>query len=127
MRARTIVAGLAAFALVACDYYYGGPDGTSGRPPTNDSTEALIQMVGNAFLPDTDTVFVGAVVTWRNRDSTFHTVTTVLGAPEFFDSGDIPRDSAFVRQMNFAGIYPYLSRHDTTAGGGGMRGVLLVR
>jgi plastocyanin len=128
MRLRSLCAALMLSCYVAaCDYYYNGPDGVTGPPPpAADSTAVLIRMVNNAFAPDTDTVVVGAVVTWRNFDTTAHTVTTVGGTPEAFDSGDIPDSTDFEHTMLVAGVYPYFCRHHGTATTG-MRGVLIVR
>ncbi|MDD5503407.1 MAG: amidase, partial [Candidatus Thermoplasmatota archaeon] len=78
-----------AFALAAlsvllvassgCSYYQTS-DGGSGTPPAN-----TIWITNYKFNPSTLTVSAGTTVTWINKDSVAHTVTS----PGNFDSGNI--------------------------------------
>jgi amicyanin len=74
-----------------------------------------------AFSPATITVKAGTKVTWTNKDSTPHTVTTDSGAPESFDSGSMDKDATFSFTFTKAGTYEYICTFHPS-----MRGTVVV-
>lgn len=76
----------------------GGP----GAPTGPDANEVFIQ--GNGFSPSTRTVAANTTITWTNKDSTPHTVTSDIGA---FDSGTINTNGTFSHTFTTAGTYSY--------------------
>ncbi len=71
----------------------------SGSPGTN---EVWIQ--GMAFSPSVITVAAGTTITWTNKATIDHTVTSDTG---LFDSGDIGSNGTFSFKFTTAGSYPY--------------------
>jgi plastocyanin len=69
-------------------------------PPANE-----VWMQNTAFTPSTITVSVNTTITWRNKDSMTHTVTSNNGA--FSSSGNISGGGTFSHQFTTAGTYPY--------------------
>jgi plastocyanin len=86
---------------------------TETRLLASSSTTADITIVSNAaaqgtaapFSPVSFTVKVGATVTWVNRDSSVHTVTS-LGS-SLFDSGNIPAGGTYSYTFSQPGTYQY--------------------
>lgn len=80
--------------------------GSSNPYGTGDSTpganEVFIQ--GMAFTPSTITVTAGTTITWTNKDSYAHTVTS---DSKLFDSGNIANGGTFSFTFATAGTYPY--------------------
>lgn len=60
------------------------------------------------FSPETVTIPVGTTVTWVNRTSAIHTVTSRTGA---FDSKDVPPGQEFKYTFTQAGTYDYYCRY----------------
>lgn len=76
---------------------------TSGTVSTSATgTDVTIQ--SNAFNPDSLTIKVGETVTWTNKDSYAHTVTSDNGV---FDSGNIASGATFSFTFNTEGTYSY--------------------
>jgi plastocyanin len=71
----------------------------SGSPPANE-----VWMQNTAFTPSSITVSVNTTITWRNKDSVTHTVTSNTSV---FDSGNIAAGGNFTHQFLAAGTYPY--------------------
>ena len=80
-------------------YSMGNDKGSSGSPGTN---EVWIQ--GMAFSPSVITVAAGTTITWTNKATIDHTVTSDTG---LFDSGDIGSNGTFSFKFTTAGSYPY--------------------
>jgi plastocyanin len=59
---------------------------------------------GKFFAPGREVVLVGDTVTWRNADSSSHTVTADDGA---FDSGSFGPGASFSRSFQAPGVYKY--------------------
>jgi plastocyanin len=59
---------------------------------------------GKFFAPGREVVLIGDTVTWRNADSSSHTVTADDGA---FDSGSFGPGATFSRSFQAAGVYKY--------------------
>ena len=70
------------------------------------------------FSPETVTISVGTTVTWVNRTSVIHTVTSRTGA---FDSRDVQPGQEFKYTFTQAGTYDYYCRYH-----GGMAGRIIV-
>jgi plastocyanin len=66
---------------------------------------ASAQNVAQPYSPSNFTVKVGTTVTWVNKDSTTHTVTS-LGS-NLFDSGDLPLGASFSYTFTQPGTYQY--------------------
>lgn len=64
-----------------------------------------VEMKDFKFQPDTLNVKVGTKVTWINRDSTFHTVTSVGSGP--LQSGNIQAGQTYTYTFSEAGTYDY--------------------
>ncbi len=76
---------------------------TSGIASTPASgTDVTIQ--SNAFNPDSLTIKVGETVTWTNKDSYAHTVTSDSGV---FDSGNFASGATFSFTFDTEGSYSY--------------------
>ena len=69
-------------------------------PPANE-----VWMQGNTFNPGSITVSANTTITWRNKDSNSHTVTSNTGGQ--FDSGTIAGGGTYTHQFTTAGTYPY--------------------
>ncbi len=97
-----ILLALVTTIIIGCkknnDYQPMSSSSTS-NPPAN---EVWIQ--GSAFNPSSITVSVNTTVTWKNKDSYTHTVTSNTGA---FDSGNISAGGTYTHQFTTAGTYPY--------------------
>ncbi len=134
MKARwvVVVAGAAmAAALSACDQYYHSEKATAGNlPSAPDTTRGLADIVikDSVFVPSGDTVVIGQLVTWKNFDSTQHSVTATPGSAEQFDSGPLQFGQTFTHRFTNPGLTRYVDRFrstDTTNGRG--QGTVLVK
>ncbi len=83
--------------------------GGSGAPPAASTSSKPV--AGNsvtisnfAFSPATVTVAVGTTVTWTNKDSVAHTVTSDTGA---FDSGNLSPNGTYSYKFTTSGTFPY--------------------
>ena len=111
------VLSLAVVGLSACGYQTSAPatpppalspatppqPGT-GSVPSQAPAPANVTLSGFAFSPATVTVPAGTKVTWTNKDSTTHTVTSNTGA---FDSGNVPVGGTFSFTFSRAGTFQY--------------------
>ena len=88
---------------------------SSGTPPANE-----VWMQSNSFTPGSITVSVNTTVTWRNKDSVTHTVTSNSGSE--LNSGNISGGGTFTHQFTTAGTYAY---HCTIHSG--MTGTVVVQ
>lgn len=87
--------------------------GCAGSGSTAASTAATtasgaggqaVAIQSNSFNPASLTIKVGETVTWTNKDSYAHTVTSDNGA---FDSGSINNGATFSFTFKTAGTYSY--------------------
>ena len=67
-------------------------------------TSLKVDISDFAFVPATVTVPVGATITWTNKDSAAHTVSS---QDNLFDSGNLPRGSAFSYTFPQEGAFLY--------------------
>jgi len=84
----------------------GGPTTTSAAPsPAGASMAAAgVQIKNFAFAPASQTVTAGQTVTWKNDDTTDHTVTADDNS---FDSGLLAPGKTFTHTFAAAGTYAY--------------------
>lgn len=116
---------VAAAMLVAGVSGCGGGDGDGGTTPSGGGRTNNPVMRNTAFVPTPDTVTAGATVRWTNNDGFAHTVTSVPGSGESFDSGNVAGAGTFSRAFNTAGTFNYYCTiHGTPTSG--MRGTIVV-
>ena len=81
-----------------------------GNKPAQSTTAGTtatgfnVTMSNFAFSPSTLTVSVGTAVTWTNKDSTTHTVTSDTGV---FSSGGMSQNATYSYTFNTAGTFKY--------------------
>ena len=78
------------------------PTPTLATTPT--AAHANVNISGFAFVPSTFTVSVGTTVTWTNKDSTSHTVTS---NDNLFSSGTLANGATFQHTFNQKGTFQY--------------------
>jgi nitrite reductase (NO-forming) len=91
----------------------GNTTSAQGGNSVTISPGSSVPSNGKFFVPDILTVSKGTTVTWTNRDSTLHTVTS--GSPEsgnsgtgtVFDSSYLAAGKTFQHQFNIAGTFDY--------------------
>jgi plastocyanin len=91
----------------------GNTTSASGGNSITISPGSSVPSNGKFFVPETLTVSKGTTVTWTNKDSTLHTVTS--GSPEsgnsgtgtVFDSSYLAAGKTFQHQFNIAGTFDY--------------------
>jgi plastocyanin len=114
MRSFLVPAALAATALAAC----GGSSSTGTAAPAMaaakpaavtaaaTSPRATVRIVDFAYKPKTLRVVVGARVTWRNADTTNHSVTFHHGGPKAI--GNLRPGAHAVRAFPSTGRFTYV-------------------
>ena len=109
----------ASFALIAVGFLVGGTSigvlasGVETRLLANPGTTANVTILRgaadpsnvHAFSPAAPSVKVGEAVTWVNKDTVAHTVTSEGNA--LFDSGNLPTGGTFRFTFTKAGTYHY--------------------
>src|SRR5574337_207231 len=78
--------------------------GTAYVPAADSTNNGAVTIQNFAFGPDTLTIPVGTTVTWTNKDSVSHTVTSKNGT---FDSGALSQGQTFQFTFNAPGPYDY--------------------
>lgn len=78
------------------------PTPTPATTPT--PANANVEISGFAFVPSTLTVSVGTTVTWTNKDSASHTVTS---NNNLFESGTLQTGATFQHTFNQKGTFEY--------------------
>ncbi len=80
---------------------------TAAATPVN-STQVAIAIQNFSFNPQTITIKTGTTVTWTDKDTTPHTVTSDSGAPASFNSGPLAAPGGtFKFTFTQAGTYTY--------------------
>jgi plastocyanin len=87
---------MVSMTLAGCTKKDDGNGGTDG---------ALVEMKDFKFQPTEKTVAKGTKVTWKNRDSTFHTVTSNGSGP--LKSGNVQAGQSFSYTFTEPGTYEY--------------------
>jgi plastocyanin len=75
-----------------------------GAAPGPDFKPAAVVIENFAFSPATITVAIGTTVTWTNKDSATHTVTSRTA---IFDSGKLSPGDSFSYTFNTKGDFEY--------------------
>jgi nitrite reductase (NO-forming) len=91
----------------------GNTTSAQGGNSVTISPGSSVPSNGKFFVPDILTVSKGTTVTWTNRDSTLHTVTS--GSPESgnsgtgteFDSSYLAAGKTFLHQFSISGTFDY--------------------
>ncbi len=76
--------------------------GTSTSTGQKSSETATVSIKDFAFNPDSVTIAVGGTVTWKNNDSTTHTVKGVD-----FESGNLKPGDTFSQTFDKVGTFDY--------------------
>lgn len=118
-----IILVVALLVIAAAGYFYmqspetdkdmnANPAPTSGdvtpqTPSTTPTTpqSLTVDITGFAFSPATLTIHVGDSVTWTNKDSASHTVTSNAGSE--LSSNTLGKDQSYSHTFNTAGTYAY--------------------
>ena len=66
---------------------------------------------GLTYSPSNYTVKIGTIVTWVNKDTAIHTVTSQ--GSNLFSSGDLPTGAAFSFTFTQPGVYHYYCTYHT--------------
>ena len=93
-------------ALSGCDFFKSlyGPDQDDGtNPPVSTQT---VQIVNFSFQPATIHVKAGTTVTWIQKDSAPHTVTSTNPAG-LFASANLSQGQQFTFTFSKPGVYEY--------------------
>lgn len=80
------------------------PVSTPTTPNTPAASSASITLANFAFSPASITVKAGTKVTWTNKDSTTHTVTSDTGV---FNSGNLAPNASFSFTFSNTGTFTY--------------------
>ncbi len=102
--------------LIMFGFLTGCSKSSSSNPtaPSNPTSPGPNQvwMQNSQFVPASLTVSTGTKVTWTNKDSYAHTVTSgTPGNPTgLFDSGNISSDGIFSYTFDSTGTYKYYCR-----------------
>ena len=97
-------------ALSACSSSYSsGSTSTPSSTISSTTTQApaassAVTIASFAFAPASLTVKVGTTVTWTNKDSTTHTVTSDNNV---FSSSDLASNASYSFTFNTAGTFSY--------------------
>jgi plastocyanin len=110
---------LLALVVAACGQA-AQPTPSSGGSGTPVAGQAAVVMQNTQFQPNSLTVKVGTTVTWTNKESLQHTVTSDTG---LFDSGLLSQGGTFSYTFTKAGEYSY---YCTPHRGLGMTGKIIV-
>jgi plastocyanin len=106
-------------ALFALGFVFGGgfigvlASGVEARLLANAGSTSDVTIVAgssdpthvHSYSPGTLAVKVGATVTWVNKDTVTHTVTSQ--GRSLFDSGNLPTGATFSFRFTQIGTYPY--------------------
>ncbi len=97
---------------------------TSGSPPSSAATgPGAVEMRASQFQPSTLTIKVGESVTWINRDSYAHTVTSDAGGSPL-DSPTLGPKESWTYTFSDPGTYAYhCTPHAYRDGSGEYRGM----
>ncbi len=91
------------------------PKGTSLNIVDDPSSEKSIDITGFAFTQETLTIKKGEKVTWTNKDSAKHTITSVSGSE--LNSETLNKDQTYSHIFTQTGTYEYKCNfHDSMTG-----------
>ncbi len=84
--------------------YQSAPAPTPAPTPGPTPTITEVEISGFAFVPATITIPVGTTVTWFNKDSVAHTVSS---REDVFDSGNLSGGATFSYTFDQNGSFEY--------------------
>ncbi|HRH58380.1 MAG TPA: cupredoxin domain-containing protein [Chitinophagales bacterium] len=84
-------------------------------PPSN-----VVFIQRNSFSPATINITAGTTITWVNKESTIHTVTS--NDASLFDSNDLKEGENYISTFMFPGTYAYHCKNHPD-----MQGVVIVK
>ncbi len=84
--------------------YQSAPTTPPAPTPSPTPTITEVEISGFAFVPATITIPVGTTVTWFNKDSVAHTVSSREGV---FDSGNLSGGATFSYTFDQNGSFEY--------------------
>lgn len=99
-----VIGGVVAWAMLYNNNMSKSSSVTSSS--TSTATDA-VTIQSYAFSPSSITVKAGTKVTWTNKDSVAHTVTSDSGSADTFNSGDINQDATYSYTFNTVGTFTY--------------------
>lgn len=102
---RVLLAGL----VILMGVFFFGSSCQEPAPPPAPALDPMPTTIeadisGFAFVPDTITVAVGTTITWTNKDSAPHTVSSRDGV---FESGTMSRNATFSYTFEQSGTFEY--------------------
>jgi amicyanin len=100
-----IVVGVIVLILIAAVVFYFSKDLTSQTETSISSQENLVLITGYKFVEPTINIKVGDTVTWTNKDSVKHTVTSENG--EELNSNLFGKEESYSHKFDTPGIYDY--------------------
>ena len=113
MRSRVVALGLTALVIAAAC-------GGAATPASSASASAAtVDYQGFKANPATIEIAKGGKLTWTNKDTTTHTVTSGTSRQKDgkFDSGDLAPNATFSFTFNDAGTFEYFcSKHSSMNG-----------
>ena len=102
-----ILAILTIILLVGIYYFNSQKIGNTQTSTESDNLNStnIVELKGFAFNPPIITIKAGESITWINRDSAKHTVTSETGSE--LNSNLFGKDESYSHQFNTAGTYEY--------------------
>lgn len=101
--------GISIFLLISVAVNGCKDNSTNSYNGNNTHPDNEIWMQNTAFTPGSKTISKGTKLTWINKDSFAHTVTSGSpGSPDgTFDSGNLNAGTSFSYTFSSAGIFKY--------------------
>lgn len=118
MKKGVIISIIVAIIIIAAGIYFysysnspSNPPETPNNTPSTSATETTsgtntISIEGFAFSPKTLTIKAGTTVTWTNKDSASHTVTSDESKREL-NSPNLGNGASYSHTFNTPGTYNY--------------------
>jgi len=99
---------ISAIVVVMMSYNNGtGKNSSTSSSSTSAVTTNTVDIQSYAFSPFAITVKVGTKVTWTNKDSVTHTITSDSGSADVFDSGNVDQSGTYSHTFSGAGTFTY--------------------
>lgn len=103
-----IIAAVVIIGIVIVGMMYGNHTKNTNTPSlTSSSKTNTVAIEGFAFTPTSITIKTGTKVTWINKDSAAHTVTSDDGSADTFKSDSINKNATYSYTFNKAGTFTY--------------------
>jgi plastocyanin len=99
-----VVPVVAAVSLTALALPYGPADARPAHAAHTAARAGTVTVMGMMFMPGTVSTTLGGPVTWSNKDSLAHTVTSDQG---FWNSGTKLPGATYTRTFTSAGTFAY--------------------